>query len=986
MDYNSEFQPGPLLEIFNTTTNADAGPISRAGDARYRLYKVAKNKPDGDAARAIDKWSDWPGDLGAPYIDVDSSGTWNADTDVPDFRGDQMMWCVFNDVNQALHTALGNTRPMGVEIQTLYFVFNQPGALGNIMFMKWRIINKSDADYEDVYIGMWSDVDLGQANDDLPGCDTTLSLGYVYNGDNDDEGSAAYGTKPPAVGFDFFQGPIVPGAPTDSALFAEKWRHGYRNLPATAFVVYCNNTFPQLVDPPDGDPDYALQAYDYLKGKAGTIHQYVIKSNGDTVKFFFSGDPVAGTGDLPSNFPLGTFAPQDVRIMLASGPFTLAQGDTQEIVGSIILAQGSDRLNSVTLLKGSDQIAQNAFNDNFNVPGAPPLPDITVTELPNQLIFEWQEKSVITEAYDFRGNKFEGYNFYQGESANGPWKKLATYDIINGVTMIEDLVFNQEASKAYLQPVQFGTDSGIKRNITVNQDAILSTPLVNGKPYYFALTTYSYNPDPNAVILGVPVSLEAAKDAIVATPQGAAVGSDVPTASGQVLAHSRSLDDVVIPEILNPAALNGSSYSVVLNGVDTSVTSWSVVRSTGGVVDTSIANSTDFTGGSSSPIVDGVQVRVSRPVAGVRRDTQPAPAGYQYTPSSNMWTIGRGTTAFDAGNKTVTYPAKGAVYGDLTPARGAGTKVAPNKTRKIELRFSTDPAKQQNAYRYLRNVRSSPAPTPARDSSFIPYILVRGNGFVYQRDYAAVTVPFTAWEVDSLDGSPEPRQVNVGFLENNDTLKLADGTFVGKGKIDGKWEPTSNVNAGDEALYIFESTYSTTEDPRYNRDLLGQMDSLDIMYIMHAGKVEETRFFTEGDVIAITPNYVLEAGRAYSYVGGPVATAGDAALAKEQMANINVFPNPYFANNLRESGTFNKFVTFTNLPRTATIKIFTLTGELVRSIQKEGSGTLQQWDLRNANGLPVASGIYIAVIEIPDAGNRILKLAVIMAEERPTRI
>ncbi len=636
MDYNSEYQPGPLLETFNTTTNADAAPISRAGDARYRLYKVARNKPDGDATRLLDAWSLWPGDLGAPYVDVDSSGTWNADTDVPDFRGDQMMWSVINDVNQGFHTSLGNTRPMGVEIQTLYFVFNQPGALGNIMFMKWRIINKSDADYNNVYIGMWSDIDLGDGNDDLPGCDTTLSLGYVYNGDNDDVGTTGYGTKPPAVGFDFFQGPIVPGAPTDSALVSEKWRYGYRNLPATAFVVYCNSTFPQLVDPPDGDPDYALQAYDYLKGKAGTIHQYVInKVTGDTVRFFFSGDPVTNTGDLPGGFAtwgLGTFAPQDVRVMLASGPFTLAQGDTQEIVGSIILAQGADRLNSVTLLKGSDQIAQNAFNDNFNVPGAPPLPDVTVTELPNELIFEWQEKSEITEAYDFRGNRFEGYNFYQGESTNGPWKKIATYDIINGVTMIEDMVMNQDASKTYLQPVQFGTDSGIKRSITLAQDAILSTPLVNGKPYYYALTTYSYNPDPNALILGVPVSLESAKDAIVATPQGAAIGSEVPTASGQVLAHSRSLDDAVVPEILNPAALNGASYSVVLNGVDTTVTSWSVVRSRGGVVDTAIANSTDFTGSSSSPIVDGVQVRVSRPVPGVRRDAQPAPARIRVHP------------------------------------------------------------------------------------------------------------------------------------------------------------------------------------------------------------------------------------------------------------------------------------------------------------------------------------------------------------------
>jgi len=36
--------------------------------------------------------------------------------------------------------------------------------------------------------------------------------------------------------------------------------------------------------------------------------------------------------------------------------------------------------------------------------------------------------------------------------------------------------------------------------------------------------------------------------------------------------------------------------------------------------------------------------------------------------------------------------------------------------------------------------------------------------------------------------------------------------------------------------------------------------------------------------------------------------------------------------------------------------------------------------------LPVASGIYIAYIEVPGAGNRILKLAIIQPEELPTRI
>jgi hypothetical protein len=279
---------------------------------------------------------------------------------------------------------------MGVEIQSLYFAFDQDNPIGDMMFMRWKIINKSDADYDSVFIGMFSDPDLGNANDDLPGCDTTLSLGYVYNANNTD---TKYGTPPPAAGFDFFEGPKVAGALTDTALFEGRKIPGYKNLPASSFVVYTNTTFQSLVDPPLGESTFPLIAYDYLNGKCGTVHTNLTNSSGKIIKFFFSGDPVAGTGDLPSNFPLGTFAGQDIRTMINAGPFTLAKGDTQEVVGAFLIAKGSDRLNSVKKLKTYDLLAQQSFNNNFVVPTAPPLPAVTVKELPDHIIVHW-DKSI----------------------------------------------------------------------------------------------------------------------------------------------------------------------------------------------------------------------------------------------------------------------------------------------------------------------------------------------------------------------------------------------------------------------------------------------------------------------------------------------------------------------------------------------------------------------------------------------------------------
>ena len=713
MDYQSEYQPGPLLETFNTTSNEDGLPTGRAADPRYRLYKIDQRDLKANAAPNPDL-TDWPGDLGAPFIDVDGDGKWTPGVDKPKFYGDQQLWCVANDASRARHNSLGTSSPMGLEVRCLYFAFNRPGALGNMMFLKWQIINKSDADYDSTYISMWSDVDLGDANDDLPGCDTTLSLGYVYNGDNDDATTHGYGSKPPADGFDFFEGPKVPGGPTDSALVDGKWIKGYVNLPMTSYVVYTNNTFPSIVDPPSGDPRFPGIVYDYMKGKAGTVHQTLVSPTSHQPMYkWFSGDPVAGTGDLPANFPLGVFSPQDIRIMLSSGPFTLAKGDTQEVVGAFLIAQATDRLTSVTLLKQYDAIAQDAFNSNFNLPAAPPVPDIRVTNLPNELIFDWSQNVGPTESYNFKGYQFQGYNFYQGASSSGPWTRVATYDVIDTVTTIVDYVKDQVTGNFYLNPVEFGTNSGIKRDFVVDHDYLTGGPLINGKSYYFALTTYAFSTVPGARDKGLALSLEAAQDAITAVPRQPAIGTTIPTATNQVLQTDRAIhgDDALKPQVLDPSLLTGATYTVKVNGTGANVTSWDAYRSFGGGTDTVVKGSTNFLGDDTSPYVDGMFLKLTNPAQGPRSDTQ-SPPGVTYEPSYNQWL--QAYTAYQRKNYTMALPQTG--VGVYYPVSGvdmkylgtAGSSVPKNKLKKVEIRFGGS----QHAYRYLHNV--------ARSSAFRP--------------------------------------------------------------------------------------------------------------------------------------------------------------------------------------------------------------------------------------------------------------------------
>jgi hypothetical protein len=477
-------------------------------------------------------------------------------------------------------------------------------------------------------------------------------------------------------------------------------------------------------------------------------------------------------------------------------------------------------------------------------------------------------------------------------------------------------------------------------------------------------------------------------------PKGIAVGTDVPTSPGQVIPTSRGLDDAVVPIIIDPLSAKDATYEVTFNGAGTSVTSWNLYRTgTGGVKDTVLKDVTTFSTSSfEAPYMagDGLQVSVVNPAAGVRRSTQPVPRGWEYAPSYNSgWVGSSGEGTWQYGGY-VSYPIKGT---DLGSGIGSpGSKVPVDQVKKAEIRFG----QSQRAYRYLAKVNAGPIPTPRppQDPSFVPYILRRGPGYVYQGDYETVTVPFTVWEVDSLDGDLTPRQLNVGFLENNDPLYDSTGREIGLGKIDGQWSPTGGVNGGLEVLYIFGSTYSETVDSLYVRNPINKTqpinlqihtDSLDVYYIAHIVRADPALDWKAGDKVLISPNYPLTTSRVYTF-STEASKEVSPQEAKNQVASINVFPNPYFAHNPYELNQYNRFVTFTNLPPKALIRIFTLTGEVIRTIDHNNTTGLEQWDLRNTNGLPVASGIYIVHIEIPEVGNRILKLAVIQPEERPTRI
>jgi hypothetical protein len=122
-----------------------------------------------------------------------------------------------------------------------------------------------------------------------------------------------------------------------------------------------------------------------------------------------------------------------------------------------------------------------------------------------------------------------------------------------------------------------------------------------------------------------------------------------------------------------------------------------------------------------------------------------------------------------------------------------------------------------------------------------------------------------------------------------------------------------------------------------------------------------------------------------------VNTADFAAVpAEEQDADaqeaaldlIAITPNPYRGYSGYETSGNQTIARFVNLPAQATIRIFTLSGTLVRTIEKNSGTATIDWNLRTEAGLPVASGMYLIHVEARRAdgsviGERVLKFGVI---------
>lgn len=971
-EYSQEYGPGSMVGgTFDDPSNHD-----------YIEYKVARFSGDPQDTAHVERtaeelsadpnadplvhhsWNEYmtgAAPHGAPtrlYQFPDPANPGNTvDIPGPDILGDQMLWAVYNDADPDNHTNdAGGSTPLGVEIQQTTFGFNRTGALGNTVFLKFKIINNGDNQLDSMFVSLWSDPDLGGFTDDLVGVDTALSLGYVYNSTNADQ---LYGTAPPAVGYDFFLGPINSLGDT---------------LGLASFNKYINGT----------DPSSTSETYNYMNGLLPDGSILIDPTTGEPTRFFHPGDPVLHKGWLDSN-------PADRRFLLTSGPFSMAPGDTQIVVGAIIVGQGGNRISSIRALRFFDQSAQLAFDLDFNLPSPPPQPKVDVTVDHGRVNLCWDAVAANNPNFPEPDYTFQGYNVYQGESVAGPWHLVATYDVVDAITTVYEPVFDPETGDVVPQaPVTFGSNSGLTFCHTETVDEIRGGSLKDGTEYFYAVTAFSID---TTKVFPFPKVLENAQVTIRAIPQRTASGTDFATTTPsdvqqfQIDTAPHPTTDHPVVDVVTPSDVLNADYKITFSplvppfegqvGEDTAtvVNGWNLIRTSlngQATNDTLLKNQINRRGDFDYEVVDGIRVRFVWPTGYERGsyfplllEANPDPFGGRSINPAFNWSgnpdyflggAGFGKDFFDDDGSTP--------WGStLDPVSDI-----PSFTRVI-LDFGATPS--QKAYRFLRYQLA--------DTSDVNPSLLPGDPPSFGRRYQYAgffDIPLQCQDV------LENQQLDCAFVEtvlldSTETIMPASAQLA---SFDSTYRPRGPAG-GHEYFFVINRPYDGIPDPTIATDGSIRNGTLPILYALWASRrgtrlLENSSSFDYYWVVPATSND-------YFTFSTSSLVRGNAALAATLLDRIRVVPNPYFNRSRYELSQFNRIVRFINLPEQCTIRIYNLGGDLVRTLQKtDPTSSVLNWDLQTENNLPVASGVYIFHVDAPGVGRTFGRMIVFMEKER----
>ena len=708
-----------------------------------------------------------------------------------------------------------------------------------------------------------------------------------------------------------------------------------------------------------------------------------------------------GVEPLPANY-------DDQRFIQSYGPVeSLAPGESFNIIIAVAIGEG------LAGLQASSDWAQKLYDDDYIAPAPPPSPLVTGYPADKQVTLVWESEGrwvdegtgkSIEEYIDVTDPEkiFEGYRVYRrdvsyDESTGNPvedWTMLMEFDKPGAtgnfftvahvgkqsdatIESMGDEPFFADFFKSAIYVIKFNSSTSFEVVNTTLWEVMAYNPAFDGGGYV-VINPDSFAPYPDGTYRsGTLIYFGGLYVQITDGPSGPPVAGDI---FQVVSTPSQALgEDAGIKNFYTDAGLtNGLEYTYAVTSFDTGNPKTGLISMESSQIETMVH------------VVPRAQ-----------------PAGYR-EPTADIEQQGEGSVTVEpmvlAPNKVTGHQYKMVWYG----AKQTGPAA-----------YITGPGYQPPAYEIVDMTTDE---TVVELQSFDWFDPEHAEAVeVLSPMFDGIIVKITG--VNVYYGSPMENPVN--------DVKLTAGTVTG-------WEVNiQSPGAGENtwpnifwATYYRPHTYSITftddthvkvVDEDTGEEIQFNGERADGYAILTATGWRDTynpadtpgffRIYVRGSYVFIKdPNGEISAGDAFAVEMGGVSAPQDGdqfllntkgeTLSPEDieadLGRIRVVPNPYFVTNRAVTSEGTDKIFFTHLPPRCTIRIYTLAGELVRTLEHE-STDLYSPDVRSAQGdkggtaafellnrynQALASGVYIFHVEARDEsdeviGNKIGRFAII---------
>jgi len=680
-------------------------------------------------------------------------------------------------------------------------------------------------------------------------------------------------------------------------------------------------------------------------------------------------------GFMTPGFFNGTASKVDGDFIYGSGYFPLKPGQTERISVAVLFG---DNLQKVVDTK---RTVQRIYDENYNFAKAPTLPTVWASSGDGEVTIYWDDKA--EKSIDvLSGYDFEGYKIYRASDPGFTDAKpitdrfgtriidtpIAQYDKINGITGFYPESFN--GAEFYL-----GDDTGLVhsyRDTTVN----------NGFTYFYAVTAYDHGdlvneiqPSETSKFAAIDRSgkIDLARNVVAVRPEAHAAGY-VERAMDQVLEPQPGTlgTGQVAMEIVDEKKVPDQRvYEVhfsdtASDGIDNDF-DWDPLTDDVGA--DGIANTNDEGEGDGLPTP-------GEPNLDSKDPDEVVPLTSQYS-------------VLDVTDEA--HPDTLFVKPFVEVVRKGD---APPDTLAVR---SLD---QDGGRDFFNGMRLN-----IKNDNEIEKVAAKSNWNIYHPDdpenYSYVFEKFTAAGIYTK-GVSYPVDYSIVFMDA--TNGKSSPLTLYRANADGSKGAAINIPAAITNFKIIDNAtksevpYAFLDSPlRPSFIQPGYLSNLDRIIFFENVNNETlvtwgTSFFgndttahkpTTGDTLRLATTRPFGSHDVFRFTSK--AASIDNALAAANLDRIRVVPNPYVAaaqwepRNPFDTGRGPRELHFTHLPEKCTIRIYTVQGELVDTIEHNADfndGTAE-WDMLTKDNLDIAYGVYVYHIEAPGIGQKIGKFAVI---------